>query len=103
MPNAKVSAGTFYTATGLPNPDVVNFYMAETGCSSMVNSVELNVGLRENRTPEMLAINPLGEVPSLVTAGGLHIAESVAICKYLDEIQGCTSLFGTLLKRGQRL
>jgi len=37
----------------------------------------------ENRTPEYLAINPLGQVPVLVTEHG-PLNQIVAICDYLD-------------------
>ncbi|MDA1310973.1 MAG: glutathione S-transferase family protein [Proteobacteria bacterium] len=74
-----------YTGTGLPNPDVVHLYQAETGTEACAERVQLDVRQRENRTSDMLAMNPLGEIPWLVTDGGLCISESVAICRYLDE------------------
>lgn len=37
------------------------------------------------RTPEFLAINPIGKVPVLITDGGLTIAESETIIDYLDD------------------
>jgi hypothetical protein len=36
-------------------------YMDETGTAGLVERVELDIMARENRTPEMLALNPLGE------------------------------------------
>lgn len=62
-----------YTSAGLPNPDVVHLYQAETGTEACAERVQLDVRQRENRTPEMLAINPLGEIPWLITDGGFCI------------------------------
>ena len=74
-----------YTCAGLPNPDVVHLYQAETGTEGCAERVQLDVRQRENRTAEMLALNPLGEVPWLITDAGVCISESVAICRFLDE------------------
>ena len=38
------------------------------------------------RRPEFLALNPAGEVPVLVEDGGAAIADSGAICEYIEEI-----------------
>lgn len=46
--------------------------------------VRLDVGAKENRTPEYLAIHPHGAVPSLVD-GAVTIHESAAICLYLAD------------------
>jgi glutathione S-transferase len=43
--------------------------------------------------PELLAVNPLGTVPALVTDQGLHLCDSTAICEYLDSLpSGAPSL-----------
>jgi maleylacetoacetate isomerase len=42
---------------------------------------------REQRSPEYLAMNPAGLIPSLVTDDGAVIAQSLAIIEYLDEIK----------------
>lgn len=84
-----------YTSAGLPNPDVVHLYQAETGTEACAERVQLDVRARENRTPEMLALNPMGEVPWLITDDGLCITESVAICRYLDETVAATTAMTT--------
>ena len=86
-----------YTGAGLPNPDVVHLYQAETGTEACAERVLLDVRQRENRTPDMLAMNPLGEVPWLITDDGLCISESVAICRFLDETVATTAAVGTPL------
>ncbi|MDA9976110.1 glutathione S-transferase family protein [Alphaproteobacteria bacterium] len=88
-----------YTGASLPNPDVVHLYQAETGTEACAERVLLDVRRRENRTPDMLSMNPLGEIPWLVTDDGLCISESVAICRFLDETVAATAggAFGTPL------
>ena len=46
--------------------------------------VRLDLMKQENRTPEYLAINPLGEVPTLID-GDVTLFESSAICFYLAD------------------
>jgi maleylacetoacetate isomerase len=40
-----------------------------------------------NKRPEFRAVNPQMRVPVLVTAGGEHLLQSLAIIEYLDETQ----------------
>lgn len=46
------------------------------------------------RRPEFLALNPAGQVPVLVEADGLVLADSAAICEYLDETHPKPALIG---------
>ena len=46
------------------------------------------------RRPEYLALNPTGEVPVLIDADGTVLADSTAICEYLDEIVPDPGLVG---------
>ena len=54
--------------------------------------VELEFSMKGLRTPEYLAISPLGRVPCL-TDGELTLFESGAICQYLCENYGDGSLY----------
>ncbi|WP_428149798.1 maleylacetoacetate isomerase [Brevundimonas sp.] len=40
----------------------------------------------EQRSPEYLAVNPQGLLPSLVLEDGAILTQSLAICEYLDEL-----------------
>ena len=54
------------------------------------------------RREEFLQLNPAGTVPVLVEENGLAIADSYAICEYLDEAYPDISLFGrTLAERAE--
>jgi len=46
------------------------------------------------KTPEFTAINPMQRVPVLVLRDGTAIAESVAICRYFEELHPEPALFG---------
>jgi glutathione S-transferase len=85
----------FHSTPGIPNPDVVHMYAEERGCSGMLNVVAVNTNKGENRSPEFLKINPLGEVPALILPDGKVLTESIAIVKYLDDSQGFSPLVGT--------
>lgn len=47
------------------------------------------------RRIEFLTLNPAGEVPVLVETNGTALADSTAICEYLDEVHPTPSLIGS--------
>ena len=75
-----------------PNSLRVNVFLAEKGVTLPMETVEVLGG--GTRTPEFLAINPMGEVPVLQLDDGTYLAESVAICRYLEALHPDPSLFG---------
>jgi glutathione S-transferase len=63
---------------------------------------ELRLEKTWERRPEFLEINPTGLVPVLADENGLVIAESSAICEYLDEAYPDIPLIGrTLAERAE--
>ena len=46
-----------------------------------------------NRSKEIIAHNPLGQVPTLITDDGQMLADSRVICEYLDHVAGGGTLF----------
>ncbi len=83
-----------------PNPRVVLMYLAETGVEVARRFVDIMAA--ENRQPDFCAKSPLGHTPLLELDDGECIAESVAICEYLDETLGGHALLGaTPEKRAQ--
>jgi glutathione S-transferase len=75
-----------------PNPRRVRIFMAEKGVE--VPRVELDLQKFEARTPEFRRLNSLEQAPILVLDDGTVIAESVAICRYLEELHPTPALFG---------
>lgn len=80
-----------YQSVG-PNPRVVTMFIAEKGIAVPRQFVDIMTA--ENRKPEFLAKNPAGGVPVLETDAGAFIAESTAICEYLEEIHPSPALIG---------
>jgi glutathione S-transferase len=82
-----------YTYPGAPNPRRVHVYLAEKGLELPLQQVDILK--RENRRPEFLEkVNPLGGIPVLELDDGSHLAESVAICRYLEALHPAPPLFG---------
>lgn len=81
-----------YTLASAPNAIRVLMLLREKPLD--IEIVELDAEAREQKTPEFLAINPLGQVPALQLDDGICIAESLPISRYLDSISEGPSLFG---------
>lgn len=85
-----------YTYPSGPNPRRVHIYLAEKGVSVPTETVDILA--RQNREPAFMARNPTGGVPVLELDDGTHIAESLAICRYFEELHPEPPLFGTSAK-----
>lgn len=75
-----------------PSPRRVRMFIAEKGCDVEVVPMELH---KDNRTPEFREKNPIGTLPVLELDDGTCIAESIAICRYLEFLNPDPTLFGT--------
>jgi glutathione S-transferase len=83
-----------YNSSTAPNPRRVRIFLAEKGLQ--VPYEEVDIVSAVNRKPEFRQrINPLGEVPVLELDDGTHISESVAICRYFEELYPDPPLMGT--------
>lgn len=82
-----------YTTPHAPNPRRVEIFMREKGIAVPTTTVSLVKG--EHRTAAFLALNPRGQTPVLELNGGTVIAESISICRYLDDVHPEPPLFGT--------
>lgn len=83
-----------------PNPRRVRIFLAEKGID--VPLVHTDIVKREQKTPEFLAKNPIGSIPVLELEDGTCISESVAICRYFEELHPEPPLFGrTPLEKAQ--
>jgi glutathione S-transferase len=76
-----------------PNPRKVRIFLAEKGLS--LELVHVPMRERAHKAAEFLAKNALGQLPVLETDDGTFICESIAICRYLEELHPATPLFGT--------
>jgi glutathione S-transferase len=82
-----------YDGGRAPNPRRVRIFLAEKGVS--VPTVQVDIMAGEQRSEAIARLNPLMRVPILELDDGTAIAESVAICRYFEEVQPDPPLFGT--------
>src|SRR5260370_35969733 len=71
----------------------VRIFLAEKGVK--MPTVEVDMMKGENKSPDYLSKNPMGTMPLLELDDGTKIAESVAICRYMEELHPDPPLFGT--------
>jgi glutathione S-transferase len=76
-----------------PNPRRVRIFLAEKGIEIPRQEIDIVAG--ETRSEQFMAINPLACVPVLELDDQTHLTESVAICRYLEELHPDPPLFGT--------
>ena len=81
-----------YNSSLAPNPRRLRIFVAEKGLKIPTEEVDIFTG--QNRTPEMLAKNPAGGLPFIELDDGTHLAESVAICRYLEGLHPEPNLMG---------
>ncbi|HYL58674.1 MAG TPA: glutathione S-transferase family protein [Candidatus Acidoferrales bacterium] len=75
-----------------PNPRRARIFIAEKGLK--LDNEQVNILEGKNRTPEFLAKNPAGGLPVLQLDDGSYLAESVAICRYLESLHPEPNLMG---------
>jgi glutathione S-transferase len=81
----------FYNSLG-PNPRLVRMFLLEKGIELPMEEVDIMGG--ENRQDAYVGKNPMGELPCLALDSGEILAETIAICEYLEELNGGESLVG---------
>jgi len=75
-----------------PNPRKVRIFLAEKGITIPIARVRMMQ--REHKAAEFVKKNSLGQVPVLELDDGTCISESLAICRYLEELHPTPALFG---------
>ena len=81
-----------YNSNLAPNPRRVRIFLAEKGVS--IPRVEVDLGRLEHKKPEFTALNPFQTIPVLELDDGTRIAESIAICRYIEALWPEPNLFG---------
>jgi glutathione S-transferase len=81
-----------YDGGRAPNPRRVRVFLAEKGISVPLEQVDL--GTMAQKSDSFTAINPIQRVPVLVLDDGTVLSESIAICRYFEELQPEPALFG---------
>ncbi|WP_158816746.1 glutathione S-transferase family protein [Methylocapsa sp. S129] len=81
-----------YNSPFAPNPRRVRIFLAEKNLS--VPTVDVDLARLDQRSEGFSALNPFQRIPVLVLDDGVAICESIAICRYFEEIQPDPPLFG---------
>ena len=81
-----------YDGGKAPNPRRVRIYLAEKGLSAPL--VPVDMGAMEHRGDAVASRNPLRRLPVLELDDGTVITESIAICRYFEELHPEPPLFG---------
>ena len=81
-----------YNSLG-PNPRLVRMFLLEKGVDVPCEEVDIMAG--ENRRAPYTDKNPGGQMPSLEFDDGSVLAETVAICEYLEEKHPEPALIGS--------
>jgi glutathione S-transferase len=75
-----------------PNPRRVRIFLAEKGVTLPAEAVDL--GAQAHKSAAFRAVNPMQRLPALMLDDGTVIAESIAICRYVEALHPAPSLFG---------
>lgn len=76
-----------------PNPRRVRIFLAEKGIQD-IEFIELDLQKGDNLSAEFRQKNPLAKVPVLELDDGQIVCETVAICRYFEELHPETPLMG---------
>lgn len=81
-----------YDSVRAPNPRRVRIFLAEKNID--VPRVTVDLAAFEHRSDDYTRRNPLQKTPALELDDGTVITESVAICRYFEEVHPEPPLFG---------
>ncbi|WP_394688939.1 glutathione S-transferase [Hoeflea sp.] len=81
-----------YDGGRAPNPRRVTVFLAEKGID--IDRVPVDMGNLGHKSAEVTGLNPLQRLPVLVLDDGTALSESVAICRYLEELYPEPPLLG---------
>ena len=81
-----------YNSDRAPSPRRVRIFLAEKGVS--IPCVEVDLAKLEHKTAEFSGLNPFETIPILELDDGTRIAETIAICRYIEALWPEPNLFG---------
>jgi glutathione S-transferase len=81
-----------YNSPLAPNPRRVRIFLAEKNLS--VPTIDVDLARLEQKSDSFSALNPFQRIPVLEFDDGTVLSESIAICRYFEELQPDPPLFG---------
>jgi glutathione S-transferase len=82
-----------YDGGRFPNPRRVRVFLAEKSLA-MPPLEQVDLAHMQQKTESFTALNPLQAIPVLELDDGTVISESIAICRYFEELHPAPPLFG---------
>lgn len=82
-----------YTSHRTPNPRRVLMFIAEKGIGG-IETVQVDLFKGEHRAPSFIGMNPMAQIPVLELDDGRRLAETRAICTYLEGLYPAPNLMG---------
>lgn len=82
-----------YDGGRAPNPRRVRIFFAEKGIP-LPEIVPVDIAAKEHRSEAFTRINPLQRLPVLELDDGTALAETIAICRYIETLNPTPALFG---------
>ena len=82
----------FYDCASAPSPRRVRIFLAEKGLT--IPTIQVDLKNNEHLSDAFRKINPACTVPALLLDDGTVIYETVAVCRYLEEIHPEPPLLG---------
>ena len=70
----------------------VMVFAHEAGLAGRIEIVRTPVAMTQ-ANPDLLRVNPIGKIPTLITDDGTVLFDSTVICEYLDSLHAGTRLF----------
>ncbi|WP_353182511.1 glutathione S-transferase [Bosea sp. (in: a-proteobacteria)] len=82
-----------YDGGRAPNPRRVRIFFAEKGLA-LPELVSVDIAKKEHRSEAFTRLNPLQRLPVLELDDGTALAETMAICRYVESLHPHPPLFG---------
>ena len=82
-----------YVSSYAPNPRRVAMFIAEKGITN-IDSIGIDLATNEHKSEAFRAKNPMAKTPALELDDGRVLAESRAICTYLEGLYPAPNLMG---------
>ena len=82
----------FYDGGAAPNARRVRVFLYEKNIDIPIKSIDIMKG--DHKKDDYKKISPLSQVPALELDDGTFITESIAICRYIEELNPEPNLFG---------
>ena len=75
-----------------PNPKRVRIFLDEKGIEVTIKQIDIMKG--EHKRKEYKQLSPLSQVPTLKLDNGICLTESIAICRYFEDLCPEPNLMG---------